>query len=79
VVDCSGSMSSRPVYGVVATLVGLALLLAAPGMPGVECLTSAAATACRTDPTTVGGTLFVVLVGLFSATVGGWSLLAAGR
>jgi hypothetical protein len=35
----------RVVYGLVATLVGLGLLSATPGMPGVDCLTGTASAA----------------------------------
>ena len=69
----------RVVYGLVATLVGLGLLSATPGMPGVDCLTGTTTLACRSDLTAVGATLFVAAAGVFAAVVGGWNVLSAAR
>lgn len=69
----------RLVYGAVATAVGLGLLWVAPGMEGVECLTSAGGAACRSDPNATGAALFVATLGAFSASVGGWNLLSIAR
>jgi hypothetical protein len=66
-------------YGLVALVVGLALLWLAPGMPGARCLTGASGAVCRSDPNATGAALFVVTIGVLSASVGGWNVLSAAR
>jgi len=66
-------------YGLVALVAGVALLWVASGMPGAACLTGASRVVCRSDPNATGAALFVVTLGVVSASVGGWNVLSAAR
>jgi hypothetical protein len=66
-------------YGLVALVVGLALLWLAPGMPGMACLTGVSGAACRSDPNATGAALSVVTLGVLSASVGVWNVLSVTR